>query len=320
MTTKINPRKKRKKAERTLIYIPLVYGKKQIRPVVLQGLEQIIQIEWIIDDDNSKDGYNIINNLINQQFRREYSRKPKKMIKKHFTLMKLYRQKPRPIYATQFGTPELSNNIIPSKTTFVLKFEDVRLQNQHKGLKFVFPCIGSCCDAFDLLNLMCDKVFWGGKPLDIDWIIEVEEPESKKKKQKKKKKSKIKSDWGSEEFQEIADDQRQMFRSFVMGELHKREQPKDDQQDYLQRYAEAYIDQEETVKQQKEAKRRYDNKMRARKGLPPLPEEDEDEDNKEENTQENSEENENANGNEDEDNKEENTQENSEENENANGN
>merc|ERR1712154_445669 len=90
-----------------------------------------------------------------------------------------------------------------------------------------------------------------------------------------------------EEFEEIAEDQRSMFRSFVMGELHKREQAKDDQQDYLQRYAEAYIEQTETEKAQKAAKRRYDNKMRARKGLPPLPEEDE---------EENSEKNENGDG------------------------
>jgi len=98
------------------------------------------------------------------------------------------------------------------------------------------------------------------------------------KKGKKKKKPKIKEFVDLlEEFEEIAEDQRSMFRSFVMGELHKREQPKDDQQDYLQRYAEAYIEQTETEKAQKAAKRRYDNKMRARKGLPPLPEEDEEE-------------------------------------------
>ena len=101
----------------------------------------------------------------------------------------------------------------------------------------------------------------------------------KKACKKKKKKYKIEKDWGSEEFQEIAEDQKSMFRSFVMGELHKREQPKDDQQEYLERYAKAYIDQQETEKEQKAAKRRYENKMRARKGLPPLPEEDDENEN-----------------------------------------
>eukprot|EP01084_Bolivina_argentea_P219542 372330_1 len=99
-----------------------------------------------------------------------------------------------------------------------------------------------------------------------------------RKSKKRQKKIKMQSDWGSEEFEEIADDQKGMFRSFVMGELYKREQPEDEdkkQQDYLQRYAEAYIDQTETAKKQKEEKRRYENKKRARKGLPPLPEEDE---------------------------------------------
>merc|ERR1712228_668555 len=103
---------------------------------------------------------------------------------------------------------------------------------------------------------------------------------SKKNNKKKKSRYKFQSDWGSEVFQEIADDQKGIFRSFVMGQLHKREQPKskeDEEQDYLQRYAEAYIDQTETAKHFRAAKRRYDNKMRARKGLPPLPEEDEEE-------------------------------------------
>lgn len=95
-----------------------------------------------------------------------------------------------------------------------------------------------------------------------------------------KKKPKMEDNWGDEEWQELAEDQRNMFRSFVMGELSKREQPKDEQQEYLQRYAEAYIDQQETEKQQKAAKRRYENKQRARKGLPPLPEEDEEEEGK----------------------------------------
>merc|ERR1712039_55870 len=66
---------------------------------------------------------------------------------------------------------------------------------------------------------------------------------SKKHVKKKKKRHPFQSDWGSEAFVEIADDQKGMFRSFVMGQLHKLEQPKtedDLQQDYLQRYAEAY--------------------------------------------------------------------------------
>eukprot|EP00485_Elphidium_margaritaceum_P001072 CAMPEP_0202694838 /NCGR_PEP_ID=MMETSP1385-20130828/8588_1 /ASSEMBLY_ACC=CAM_ASM_000861 /TAXON_ID=933848 /ORGANISM="Elphidium margaritaceum" /LENGTH=305 /DNA_ID=CAMNT_0049350749 /DNA_START=17 /DNA_END=934 /DNA_ORIENTATION=- len=92
-----------------------------------------------------------------------------------------------------------------------------------------------------------------------------------------KHKPPLEDEWGLEEFQKLEADQRQMFKQFVMGELHKREQPKDDQQDYLQRYAEAYVDQEATRKQQKAAKRRYENKMRAKKGLPPLPDDDEEE-------------------------------------------
>ena len=101
---------------------------------------------------------------------------------------------------------------------------------------------------------------------------------------KRKKRIKFDTEWGAEEFQEIAPDQKQMFRQFVAGELYKKEKryngeydEEKRQQDALQQYAEAYVDGQEAEKEHAAAKRRFENKKRARKGLPPLPEQEDEE-------------------------------------------
>lgn len=101
-------------------------------------------------------------------------------------------------------------------------------------------------------------------------------------KTKRKKRSKFMEEWGSEEFQELAEDQRQMFRQFVAGELHKQEKrfrgdydEEKRQQDALQEFAERHVFEKETKKKNAAAARRWENKKRKRQGLDPLPEIDE---------------------------------------------
>ena len=100
------------------------------------------------------------------------------------------------------------------------------------------------------------------------------------KEKKRRHKHALQAEWGAEAFEEIAEDQKQMFRQFVGGELYKQEQKfngemEEDkrQQDALQRYAEAYVEAQETEKEHKAAKCRSterQNKKRADKGLPLL--------------------------------------------------